>query len=134
MIVSFKFVNKVRILMPVILLAIFSQTGNAQGKHSNMGKMSNSNFKSLDTTAIAQIMGMKGKSNNGEYKITIPQNDLDVKVDGFKIIPAMGLGAWIAFTPSKEGMIMGDLIVTETDLKPCTTGNYQAGVDKYCHS
>jgi hypothetical protein len=40
-------------------------------------------------------------------------------VDGFKIIPAMGLGTWIAFTPAPNGaMIMGDIIVTETDLKP----------------
>ncbi len=105
--------------MLVILLAIFSQTGNAQGKHSNMGKMSNSNFKPLDTTAIAQIMGMKGMAKNGEYKVTVPQNDLNVMVDGFKIIPAMGLGSWVAFTPSPNGvMVMGDLIVTETDLKP----------------
>jgi hypothetical protein len=73
----------------------------------------------LDTTAIEKITGVKGKSNNGEYKITIPQNDLNVEVDGFKIIPPMGLGTWIAFTPSKDGaMIMGDIILTETDLKP----------------
>jgi hypothetical protein len=40
-------------------------------------------------------------------------------VDGFKIIPAMGLGSWIDFAPAPNGaMIMGDLIVTETDLKP----------------
>src|SRR5688572_2500648 len=39
------------------------------------------NFKPLDTLAIERIIGIKGKSNNGEYKITIPQNDLDVKVD-----------------------------------------------------
>jgi hypothetical protein len=64
-------------------------------------------------------MGVKGKSNNGEYKITIPQNDLSIMVDGFKIIPPMGLGTWIAFTPTKEAtMIMGDIILTETDLKP----------------
>ena len=73
----------------------------------------------LDTSAIEKIMGIKGKSNNGEYKITIPQNDLNLEVDGFKIIPPMGLGTWIAFTPSKDGaMIMGDIILTETDLKP----------------
>ncbi|MGE5521760.1 MAG: DUF1259 domain-containing protein [Candidatus Dadabacteria bacterium] len=76
-------------------------------------------FSPLDTLAIERIMKMKGKSNKGEYKITIPQNDLDVTVDGFKIIPAMGLGSWIAFTPTNNGaMIMGDLILTETDLKP----------------
>jgi hypothetical protein len=40
-------------------------------------------------------------------------------VDDFKIIPFMGLGTWIAFTPSNDGaMIMGDIILTETDLKP----------------
>jgi hypothetical protein len=73
----------------------------------------------LDTSAIEKITGVKGKSNNGEYKITIPQNDLNVEVDGFKIIPPMGLGTWIAFTPAKDGaMIMGDIILTETDLKP----------------
>src|SRR5215471_16960650 len=73
----------------------------------------------LDTVAIEKVMGVKGKSNKGEYKVTIPQNDLNVEVDGFRIIPAMGLGTWIAFTPTKEGaMIMGDIVLTETDLKP----------------
>ena len=44
---------------------------------------------------------------------------MNVEVDGFKIIPPMGLGTWIAFTPTNEGaMIMGDIILTETDLKP----------------
>ncbi|TMI94780.1 MAG: DUF1259 domain-containing protein [Bacteroidetes bacterium] len=73
----------------------------------------------LDTLSIEKIIGIKGKVNNGEYKITIPQNDLSIEVDGFKIIPAMGLGTWIAFTPAKNGtMIMGDIVLTENDLKP----------------
>ncbi len=77
------------------------------------------NLKTLDTLVLEKVVGIKGKSNNGEYKITIPQNDLDVKVDGFKIIPAMGLGTWVAFTPTKDGaMVMGDIVVTETDLGP----------------
>ena len=74
---------------------------------------------SLDTATIEKNMGVKGKFNKGEYKITIPQNDLNVEVDGFKIIPPMGLGTWIAFTPSKDGaMIMGDIVLVETDVKP----------------
>lgn len=74
--------------------------------------------KSLDTAAIVRIVGIKGTANNGEYKITIPQHDLSVIVDHFKIIPAMGLGTWIAFTPAGNGaMVMGDIVVTETDLK-----------------
>lgn len=76
-------------------------------------------IKPIDTAVIAGIMGMKGMAKNGEYKITVPQNDLNVMVDGFKIIPAMGLGTWIAFTPTKDGvMVMGDIVITETDLKP----------------
>jgi hypothetical protein len=73
----------------------------------------------LDTLVIERVMGMKGKFNNGEYKVTIPQNDLSIEVDGFRIIPAMGLGTWIDFAPSSDGaMIMGDLVLTENDLKP----------------
>jgi hypothetical protein len=73
----------------------------------------------LDTLVIERIMGMKGKSSNGEYKVTIPQNDLSIMVDGFKIIPAMGLGTWIDFAPSNGGaMVMGDIVITEADLKP----------------
>jgi hypothetical protein len=73
----------------------------------------------VDTSIIEDIVGIKGKANNGEYKITIPQNDLSVLVDSFKIIPAMGLGTWIAFAPSgRDVMMMGDIILTEADLKP----------------
>jgi hypothetical protein len=73
----------------------------------------------LDTATIARITGMKGVAKNGEYKITVPQNDLSVVVDGFKIIPPMGLGSWAAFTPCADSaMVMGDIIVTENDLAP----------------
>lgn len=91
------------------------QTTIAQVKQNKESR----NINSIDTAAIERIIGIKGKLNNGAYKITIPQNDLDVKVDGFKIIPAMGLSTWVAFTPAKNGvMVMGDIIVTETDLRP----------------
>jgi hypothetical protein len=73
----------------------------------------------LDIAAIERITGMKGNEKNGEYKITVPQNDLNIVVDGFKIIPPMGLGSWAAFTPCGDSaMVMGDIILTETDLKP----------------
>lgn len=73
----------------------------------------------LDIAKIEEITGMKGTTKNGEYKITVPQNDLNVIVDGFKIIPPMGLGSWAAFTPCRENvMVMGDIILTESDLKP----------------
>jgi hypothetical protein len=94
------------------------QKKKAGMEHMHM-KMGAKNLTPLDTALIERITGIKGKSNKGEYKVTIPQNDLNITVDGFKIIPAMGLGTWIGFTPSNNGaMIMGDLVLTETDLKP----------------
>lgn len=73
----------------------------------------------LDIQKIEAVTGMKGVAKNGEYKITVPQNDLHIVVDGFKIIPPMGLGSWVAFTPCSDSvMVMGDIIVTETDLAP----------------
>jgi hypothetical protein len=72
-----------------------------------------------DIATIQKVTGMKGAEKNGEYKITVPQHDLKVEVDGFKIIPAMGLGTWIAFTKSNDGiMLMGDIIMSENDVKP----------------
>lgn len=94
----------------------------SKDKNSPMGtSMMNHNpsGQKLDIAKIESILGIKGVEKNGEYKITVPQNDLDIEVDGFKIIPPMGLGTWIAFTSAKDGaMIMGDIIITETDLKP----------------
>ncbi len=107
-------------LKPILLLVIFSlfmQPCFAQ--QNEKGKMKNEKNQPIDTAIIQSITGIKGKSNNGEYKITVPQNDLNIEVDGFRIIPPMGLGTWIAFTPSHDGaMIMGDIILTESDLKP----------------
>src|SRR5215472_2260021 len=92
-------------------------------------QMTDNSISKLDIATIERVTGMKGKESNGEYKITVPQNDLNVEVDGFKIIPAMGLGSWAAFTPSNEGaMVMGDIILTETDLKPVQHEVIQQGL------
>ena len=87
-------------------------------KNQNENAMASMANSPLDIATIERETGLKGKQNKEEYKITIPQNDLQVTVDGFKIIPAMGLGTWVAFTPHGSGtMIMGDLVLTENDLK-----------------
>lgn len=55
------------------------------------------------------------------FKITVPQNDLDVQVDGFRIIPPMGMGSWAAFAPTGAGsemMVMGDVVVLENEVGP----------------
>lgn len=117
-----------RLIILVSLLAMgvqgYAQKGDKRkmdSSHSRKmnGMMSDKVAVALDTAAIERVMGFKGKVQAGELKFTIPQNDLEIWVDSFKIIPAMGLGTWVAFTPmDREAMIMGDVVVTESDLKP----------------
>lgn len=105
----------------VIMTACKSQTRSNESNASNNKKnaISCPSGSKLDIQKIEQLTGMKGMEKNGEYKITVPQNDLNIVVDGFKIIPAMGLGSWAAFTPCGDtAMVMGDIIVTENDLAP----------------
>ncbi|QRQ62303.1 MULTISPECIES: DUF1259 domain-containing protein [Sphingobacterium] len=107
-----------------LLLVSAELHAQQEATHGSMIKADHSSnnrikLKPLDISVIEKIVQVKGKENNGEYKITVPQNDLDINVDGFKIIPPMGLGTWIAFTPAHDGaMIMGDIVITENDLKP----------------
>ncbi len=73
----------------------------------------------LNVQLIKQIVGREGTAEGGQYKITVPQNDLGVSVDGFEIIPPMGMGSWIAFTPAAEGaVVMGDVVVREDEIGP----------------
>ncbi|MGC1240378.1 MAG: DUF1259 domain-containing protein [Chryseosolibacter sp.] len=103
-----------------MLLGACGETTSSDSAQSETSSDSlQSEKKALDITKLEQVLGLKGVSKDGEYKITVPQNDLNVVVDGFRIIPPMGLGSWAAFTPAPDGaMVMGDIVVTETDLKP----------------
>jgi hypothetical protein len=117
-----------KFLRPLLVLAIFvscnQQPGTSDARADSMSHKTDAilcppGSSKLDIAKIEQITGMKGVEKNGEYKITVPQNDLNIVVDGFKIIPPMGLGSWAAFTPCGDSaMVMGDIILTETDLKP----------------
>lgn len=107
-----------RIRRSLLLLAITaSATVSAQKKPHNVVDMKG--IPPLDRALIEGVTGLKGTEKGGEYKISIPQADLVVTVDSFRITPPMGLGTWVAFTPAPRGaMVMGDLVLTETDLKP----------------
>ncbi len=101
--------------MFVSVIGVFG-CSNPTGDHANHVT---SSTRELDIARIEEVLAMRGTEKNGEYKVTVAQNDLNVVVDSFRIIPPMGLGSWAAFTASgNETMVMGDIVVTETDLKP----------------
>lgn len=97
----------------VLFLCIFSV---AVGQHATANKKQ---VKKLNVAAIEQALNMKGQEKEGEYKITVPQHDLQVEVDDFKIIPPMGMGSWVAFNPTPKGaMLMGDIVLKGEEIGP----------------
>lgn len=115
-----QFLSRAFIILSLLILRSFTQPLVAQHGKPPVAKETRPGAqKPLDIAAIERITGLKGTANKGEYKITVPQNDLTIMVDSFRIIPPMGLGSWAAFTAAPQGaMVMGDIVVTETDLKP----------------
>lgn len=73
----------------------------------------------LNVQQLNQILNIKGSTQDGNYKIKIPQNDLNLTVGDFRIIPPMGATSWVAFTPAPEGArIFGDMVLKETEVGP----------------
>jgi hypothetical protein len=107
---------KISWLFPILLACILSFGCKPPASQHNM---SSDSFAPIDMAAIERITGLKPIINGSECKVQVAQNDLDVQVDGFRIIPAMGLATTVGFTPSTDGaMVMGDLVLTRNDVEP----------------
>lgn len=101
----------------ILGLLIFFLQGNIGC--SNEQQSEENRYSELDIATIEQVTGMQGTENSGEYKLTVPQNDLSITVDGFRIIPPMGMGSWAAFTPASDGaVLMGDVVVLGNEIAP----------------
>jgi hypothetical protein len=60
----------------------------------------------------------------------LPRSDLHVTLDGVTIKPALALGGWVAFAPMHgEAMVMGDLVLLETEITPVMTKLLDGGLD-----
>jgi hypothetical protein len=63
----------------------------------------------------AESAGMKSFGAHGG-KVTKARKEFNIIIDGFKIIPLLGLGGWSNFIPSPDSaMVVGDLIINQSD-------------------
>lgn len=51
----------------------------------------------LDTQAIESITGLKGQTTGDVLKLSVPRKEVRVTLEGFEIVPFMGLTSWVAF-------------------------------------
>jgi hypothetical protein len=70
----------------------------------------------LDVGVIGRAAGRSGTLEHGVFKIMVPRRDLAVTAAGAKLVPAMGLTSWAAFTRAgDQTVVMGDLTLSEAE-------------------
>jgi hypothetical protein len=73
----------------------------------------------LNSAALAKIVGHKGEQTGPVYKITIGRPDIDLREHGAAINARMGLNTWAAFTGSDaDAMVAGDVAMLEHEVTP----------------
>src|SRR5258708_16258268 len=74
----------------------------------------------IDWSKVDQALGKPGTNQpGGVHKYGLPRSDLMITVDGVAIKPALALGSWVGFMPTRDGaMFMGDLVLTEQEIEP----------------
>ena len=73
----------------------------------------------LDTAAIDQALGRKGKVNGGVYQVNVPRAEMP-KDSGMDVPEAMGSAIAINFQPTGSGKaaITGDFVLTADEVNP----------------
>ncbi len=73
----------------------------------------------LDTAAIAKIVGHDGDTTGAVYKITVGRDDIGLKEMGASINARMGLNTWAAFVGTNENAaIAGDVAMLASEVTP----------------
>ena len=84
----------------------------------------------IDWTKVDAALGKTASVQGNVHRYGIPRSDLQVTVDGVTIKPALALGGWLGFEPMAGGaLVMGDLVLTETEIEPVMTKLLASGIE-----
>lgn len=84
----------------------------------------------LDTAAIDQTLGRKGKVNGGVYQVSVPRAEA-VKDSGMEVPEAMGSAIAINFQPTGSGKAAatGDFVLTADEVNPVIKALQSNGIE-----
>jgi Domain of Unknown Function (DUF1259) len=72
-----------------------------------------------DWSIVDTILTRTGAVSGDVHRYGLPRSDLNVSLDGVALKPGFALGGWVAFeAKSDKSMMMGDLVLTETEINP----------------
>ncbi|HLK82175.1 MAG TPA: DUF1259 domain-containing protein [Xanthobacteraceae bacterium] len=84
----------------------------------------------IDWGKIDGILGRTGAVGGAVHRYGFPRSDLQVTLDGVTIRPTLALGGWVAFQPMGNlAMVMGDLVLLQTEVNPVMAKLIEGGVD-----
>ena len=73
----------------------------------------------LDSSALAKIVGAEGETTGAVYKITIGRPDIKMMDMGAPINARMGLNTWAAFYGSDaDAVVAGDVAMLDSEVQP----------------
>jgi len=83
----------------------------------------------LDTAAIDQILGYKGKANGGVYQVGVPRAE-KITDAGMPVPGSMGLATALNFQPTGAGKaaITGDFVLVGSEVNPVIKALRQNGI------
>ena len=84
----------------------------------------------IDWKKVDAALGKTAAVTGEVHRYGLPRSDLHVTLDGVAIKPALALGGWVAFAPMHgEAMVMGDLVLLESEITPVMTKLLEGGLD-----
>jgi hypothetical protein len=84
----------------------------------------------IDWQKVDDVFGRKPVVSGDVHRYGFPRTDLTVTLDGVTIKPALALGGWVAFKPMHgEAMVMGDLVLLETEINPVMLKMIEGGLE-----
>ena len=83
-----------------------------------------------DWQKVDDTLGRKPAIAGDVRRYGFPRSDLSVTLDGVTIKPGLALGGWVAFKPMHgEAMVMGDLVLLESEVNPVMLKMIEGGLD-----
>src|SRR6201994_4793993 len=84
----------------------------------------------IDWNKVDDTFERKPVVSGDVHRYGFPRTDLTVALDGVTIKPALALGGWVAFKPMHgEAMVMGDLVLLETEINPVMLKMIEGGLE-----
>src|SRR6202158_4806989 len=84
----------------------------------------------IDWKKVDAALGKTAAISGEVHRYGLPRSDLQVTLDGVAIKPALALGGWVSFAPVHgEAMVMGDLVLLDSEITPVMTKLLEGGLD-----